>query len=63
MPAGPSGAARSDDPDILELPRVVAVEIFGEEALAVISTFLIAITLLAVVLLDRLVGIRQLAGR
>ena len=36
---------------------------FLDPTLAVVSTFLIAITLLAVVLLDRLVGIRQLAGR
>lgn len=36
---------------------------FLDPTLAVISTFLIVITLLAIVALDRLVGIRQLAGR
>ena len=51
--------------DALPLPVWVFeyMAYFLDPTLAVISTFLIAITLLAVVLLDRLVGIRQLAGR
>jgi hypothetical protein len=36
---------------------------FLDPTLAVINTFLIAVTLLAIVALDRLVGIRQLARR
>ncbi len=51
--------------DALPLPVWVFeyMAYFLDPTLAVISTFLIVITLLAIVALDRLVGIRQLAGR
>lgn len=51
--------------DALPLPVWVFeyMAYFLDPTLAVISTFLIAMTLLAMLLLDRLVGIRRLAGR
>jgi putative spermidine/putrescine transport system permease protein len=51
--------------DALPLPVWVFeyMAYFLDPTLAVISTFLIAITLLAIVALDRLVGIRQIARR
>ena len=51
--------------DALPLPVWVFeyMAYFLDPTLAVISSFLIAMTLLAVLVLDRLVGIRRIAGR